>query len=233
MSYNRTLSSLASEAGPAAVDALTRLTDTALPSAAYGDAMLSVGRALGRCFAHNLDLRDKAVYLAVTVEDADYLAAGIAESLQAAGARLSVACFWNVRKKVAGYDYLDVAPIVNEYREPIPDALDHLVVVKSIISGACVVKTNLMHLLEMARPAHIHIMAPVMLKGAESRLSAEFDADVADRFQYWRLATDEAKDEAGNVVPGIGGEIYSRLGFNGQAGKNAHYPKFIRERVSA
>lgn len=231
MTRNRTFSKLAAEAGPAALDALTRLADAALPAAAYGDAMLSVGRALGRCFAHNLDLEGKAVYLAVTVEDADYLAAGIAESLHAAGARLSVACFWNVRKKAAGDSSLDVAPIVNEYREPIPEILDHLVVVKSIISGACVVKTNLMHLLETASPQHIHIMAPVMLTGAENRLSAEFNTEVSERFQYWLLATDSDKDEDGNIVPGIGGEIYGRLGFDGQAGKNAYFPTFIRDRV--
>ena len=231
MTHNRTFSDLASEAGPAALEALTRLAYAALPASAYGDAMLSVGRALGRCFAQDLGLAGKAVYLAITVEDADYLAAGIAESLNAAGARLSVACFWNVRKKAAGYKTLDVAPIVNEYREPIPEALDHLVVVKSIISGACVVKTNLMHLLETASPQHIHIMAPVMLKGAENRLSAEFDTEVADRFRYWLLATDDEKDEDGNVLPGTGGEIYGRLGFDGQAGKNAYYPRFIRERV--
>lgn len=231
MSHNRTYSGLASEAGSDAMDALSRLADVALPASAYGDAMRSIGHALGRCFAQEVGLDGKAVYLAVTVEDADYLAAGIAESFKAAGAHLSVACFWNTRKKAAGYKWLDVAPIISEYREPIPEALDHLVVVKSIISGACVVKTNLMHLLETAEPKHIHIMAPVMLKGAEERLSAEFDARVAERFQYWLLATDDEKDENGNVLPGIGGEIYGRLGFKGQAGKNSHYPQFIRDRV--
>jgi len=230
---NRTLSHLADQAGSAAIDALTQLADQALPAEAYGRAMYTVGQALGRCFAHDAQVADKSVYLAVTVEDADYLAAGIAESLIQAGARTAVACFWNTRKKAGGYKWLDVATIVNEYREPIPDGLEHLIVVKSIISGACVVKTNLMHLLESAKPAHIHIMAPVVLKGAEQRLAAEFEADVVEKFQYWLLATDDTKDEQGNVLPGIGGEIYGRLGFEGQRGKNAYYPTFIKERALA
>lgn len=233
MSHVREYSDLASEAGPGVLADLDRLADLALPADAYGAAMRSVGRTLGGCFARAASVEGKAVYLAVTVEDADYLAAGIAESLDAAGARLSVACFWNTRRKAGGFKWLDVAPIVNEYREPIPDALDHLIVVKSIISGACVVKTNLMHLLDLVNPREIHIMAPVMLRGAEARLSAEFDTGVAERFRYWLLATDEDKDADGNVLPGIGGEIYGRLGFTGQTGKNAYYPEFIKQRFLA
>lgn len=233
MSYNRTLSALAAEAGTSAIDALTQLADETLTPESYGNAMRLVGLALGRCFAQDAKVTGKTVYLAVTVEDADYLASGIAEALHDAGAKTAVACFWNTRKKAGGYRWLDVATIVNEYREPIPEQLEHLIVVKSIISGACVVKTNLMHLLELAKPKQIHIMAPVVLKGAEARLSSEFEPHIADQFQYWLLATDDTKDDSGNVLPGIGGEVYGRLGFDGQRGKNAYFPSFIRERALA
>ncbi|MHC9419185.1 hypothetical protein ACYZX9_11390 [Sphingomonas citri] len=233
MSQSRILSPLAAEAGASAIDALTQLANLELTPEAYGQAMREVGFALGRCFARDNAVAGQSVYLAVTVEDADFLASGIAKALEQAGAKTAVACFWNVRRKAGGYKWLDVATIVDEYREPIPADLTHLIVVKSIISGACVVKTNLMHLLEDADPEQIHIMAPVVLKGAEERLASEFDADLASRFRYWLLATDDTKDEHGNVLPGIGGEIYGRLGFDGQRGKNAHYPAFIKERVLA
>lgn len=229
----RTLSPLADAAGPDAMKALENLADLQLSAHEYGKAMREVGRALGRCFAHLNSVSGQTVYLAVTVEDADFLAAGIADALQQADALTAVACFWNTRKKPAGLKGLDIAPIVNEYREPIPEKLEHLIVVKSIISGACVVKTNLMHLLEDVCPKQIHIMAPVVYKGAEDRLASEFEHEVASKFQYWLLATDDEKDDSGNIVPGIGGEIYSRLGFTGQKGKNAYYPKFIKERILA
>ncbi len=232
MSSSRTLSRLAPAAGADAVNALEKLADRTLPAADYGKAMKLIGHALGHCFAAEAPLDGRSVYLAVTVEDADFLAAGIAEELEKAGATVHVACFWNTRKKASDFKWLDIAPISNEYREPIPAALDHLIVVKSIISGACVVKTNLMHLLEVAHPDRIHIMAPVVLEGAETRLSSEFEASVAERFEYWLLATDSEKDEEGNVLPGIGGEIYSRLGFDGQKGKNAYFPNFIKERAA-
>ncbi|WP_188061997.1 hypothetical protein [Sphingobium sp. KCTC 72723] len=231
MSGNRTLSKLAHAAGEDIVAALARLADTSLPPSEYGDVMTLVGKALGRCFAERSNVAGKTVYLAVTVEDADFLAAGIAQALDEAGAKTGIACFWNTRKKAADLRWLDVATITNEYREPLPAHLDHLLVVKSIISGACVVKTNLMHLLEDAHPDRIHIMAPVILEGAEKRLSSEFEAEIADKFEYWLLATDSEKDDHGNVLPGIGGEIYSRLGFEGQRGKNAHFPKLLKDRV--
>lgn len=233
MSYDRTFSDLASTAELPAIEALAKLADEHLSPEAYGQAMREIGHELGRCFARDTGITGKNVYLAVTVEDADFLASGIERALQEAGARVAVACFWNSRKKPGGVSWLDVATIVNEYREPLPDRLDHLIVVKSIISGSCVVKTNLMHLLETARPEYIDIMAPVVLRGAEDRLASEFDAETVGKFRYWLLATDDTKDESGNVLPGIGGEVYGRLGFQGQQGKNAHFPQFIKERVSA
>ena len=80
MSANRTLSPLAAEAGSSAIEALNQLADTSLSAADYGQAMKTVGRALGRCFARAAQVTGKNVYLAVTVEDADFLAAGIAEA---------------------------------------------------------------------------------------------------------------------------------------------------------
>jgi hypothetical protein len=233
MSSLRKLSPLAESAGPLALEALQRLTDETLSPDQYGQAMLMVGRALGDCFARAANVAGKNIYLAITVEDADFLASGITAALRDAGASVSVACFWNSRRKAGGNKWLDVATITNEYREPIPERLDHLIVVKSIISGACVVKTNLMHVLEVAKPNQIDIMSPVVLEGAEGRLAAEFDKDTAEKFRYWLFATDDSKDKSGNVLPGIGGEVYGRLGFDGQQGKNAHFPSFIRERVEA
>ena len=232
MSATRIRSPLAEQAGDLAIAALDSLADISLDPQRYGDAMRTIGEALGRCFAAGCDVAVRNVYLAITVEDADFLASGITKGLQEAGAHVAVACFWNVRQKVNGISWLDVATIADEYREPIPERLDHLIVVKSIISGACVVKTNLMHLLDDAQSDRIHIMAPVVLAGAEKRLADEFDPEIAERFEYWLLATDAEKDQCGNVLPGIGGEIYSRLGFESQKGKNAYLPQFIKSRFA-
>ena len=230
MTASRSYSNLLADADDRVIAALERLTDESLPPKVYGETMALIGEALGKRFAERCDVACRNVYLAVTVEDADFLAAGIARALESAGATISVACYWNVRQKRGGIKWLDVATIADEYAEPLPERLDHLIVVKSIISGACVVKTNLAHLLDRADPERIHVMAPVVLAGAQERLAAEFEPALATRFEYWLFATDTEKDDSGNVRPGIGGEIYSRLGFGGQQGKNAHLPHFVMAR---
>ncbi len=230
MTSTRSYSKLIAHAGSDTRAVLDSLADATLDPQAYGAAMERIGRELGELFAAQCEVEGRSVYLALTVEDADFLAAGIADALTASGAEVGVACFWNVRQKRAGIPWLDIATIADEYAEPVPDGLDHLIVVKSIISGACVVKTNLAHLLARAEPARIHVMAPVLLEGAEERLAAEFEPEVAERFEYWVFATDSEKDQMGNVLPGIGGEIYSRLGFKGQASKNQVLPRLILAR---
>jgi hypothetical protein len=102
-----------------------------------------------------------------------------------------------------------------------------LIVVKSIISGACVVKTNLASLIDEALPLRVIVAAPVMLKGAEQRLASEFPQSMSSRFEYFAFAIDDEKGSDDNVVPGIGGSVYERLGFGD---KTAYIPEIVKER---
>ena len=117
--------------------------------------------------------------------------------------------------------------------DPLPSKLDHLVVLKSIISGACVVRTNLLRLLGIAQPNTIHIVAPVILAGAEGKLAKLLPPDLVSRFKFLNFAEDLEKSSDGNVIPGIGGEIYERLGLGNEIEKNGVMPKLVEERLSA
>jgi hypothetical protein len=44
------------------------------------------------------------------------------------------------------------------------------------------------------------------------------------------FAEDDERTEDGIVLPGIGGDVYERLGFEGQETKNRFIPKIVRER---
>lgn len=223
----------AQQAGQQAYDLLGALADHDTGPAAYGEAMRGLGRLLGETLARQHPLAGRHVCVAFTVEDADYLARGVIETVQQAGAEVTVACFWNRRDKPFDVDWLDIAPIVQEYLEPPPPVVDHLVVLKSIISGACVVRTNLLRLLDDVRPRRIHVVAPVMLQGAEERLGRFMPSGLAERFEYLAFAIDAEKMEDGTVVPGIGGEIYERLGMQDALAKNAVMPRLLEERLEA
>jgi hypothetical protein len=171
--------------------------------------------------------------LALTVEDADYLGAGVLDALTERGAVVSLACLWNERGNGFDLDWADVAPIVQEYVEPPPSKLDHLVVVKSIISGACVVKTNIEHLFERMSPSQVHVAAPVMLDGAQLRLEEGFRPEIAALFRYWTFEIDNERLSSGEVVPGVGGEVYGRLGLGTKQTKNHFMPSLVKERYQS
>ena len=125
------------------------------------------------------------------------------------------------------HDSFDVAPIVKQYREEVDISNAVIVVVKSIISGACVVKTNLATLIDQVLPQRVIVAAPVMLEGAEGRLAAEFPSSTAGKFEYFTFAIDNERDQNDNVVPGIGGSVYERLGFDD---KTSHVPELVKQR---
>lgn len=231
MTMDGRLTPEARQAGRQAQDLLAALVDSRTDPPAYGDAMAGLGRLLGDALVRRHPLAGRQLCVAFTVEDADYLARGVIEAVQRAGAEVGVACFWNRRDKPFDVDWLDVAPIVQEYVEPLPPVVDHLVVLKSIISGACVVRTNLLRLLDDVRPRHIHVVAPVMLAGAEGRLGRFMPADVVGRFEYLTFAVDTQKSADGTVLPGIGGEIYQRLGMQDALAKNEFMPRLVEERL--
>lgn len=190
----------------------------------YRGAMQRLGEDLGRRVAALLPERGTCM-LVCTVEDADFLARGFLEAVGAE--RVVLHCFWNERRKLGDFE---LAPIVRRYVEPAAGDVSALVVIKSIISGACVVRTNLMEVLERTRPAQIFVVAPVIHADAERKLEQEFSPEIARRFTYVWLARDDVRAPDGSVRPGIGGSVYELLGLGGEEAKNRYYPHLIHER---
>ena len=169
------------------------------------------------------------VHLVCTVEDADFLAKGILSTLQTDFPQINLSCFWNHRQKIGVHDPVSVAPSFRRYLES-TEQVDTLIVVKSIISGSCVVKTNLLDMLSQCNPEQILILAPVMHKDAQRKLEAEFGADVVRKFRFITFAIDDIRENDGTIIPGIGGNVYERLGFGDQAAKNRYTPQIVKER---
>jgi hypothetical protein len=210
------------------------LVDQEASAGAYQQAMTSLGRQLAvEVVAKNPSIKRSTVCVACTVEDADYLARGLLDGLAETGvdsSHLRLVCFWNERvRRFNGddHDSFDVAPIVKQYREEVDISNAVIVVVKSIISGACVVKTNLATLIDQVLPQRVIVAAPVMLEGAEGRLAAEFPSSTSGRFEYFTFAIDTERDQDDNVVPGIGGSVYARLGFED---KTSYVPELVKQR---
>lgn len=194
----------------------------------YRDTMTRIGGVLGTLAAHQLGPVGRCL-LICTNEDADFLARGLLDALTRRGLEdIALACFWNerVRESETG---IDVAPILRSYIEP-TDLVNTFIVVKSIISSACVVRTNITELVYKQKPQRILVVAPVLLEGARQRLKAEFPPDISRRFRYLWLAEDDEAESDGTVLPGIGGSVYARLGIVTEGTKNTYVPELVRER---
>lgn len=186
--------------------------------------MRLLGAHLGERLAARLATPE--LLIVCTVEDADFLAAGVLDALPPAQ-KTHLVCFWNQRQTLAGEK---IAPIIKRYVEPFESArVRQIVVLKSIISSGCVVRTNLLELLETTQPEEIFVAAPVFYSQSRQALESEFPAHVSDRFKYVTLAIDDEIDGA-IIRPGIGGDVYSLLGFEGQEQKNRYTPHLIQER---
>lgn len=197
----------------------------------YRQNMRALGEHLASGILGKLQVTDvQDICVICTVEDADFLARGLIDVLEASefSTKVHLICLWNERVKNAG---VSISPVIKSYQESFNPNKTTFIVVKSIISGACVVKTNLTRAISMAIPERIFIAAPVMLKGAESRLAREFPADVMKKFEFVHFATDTEKSEDGeDVIPGIGGSVYDLLGLGGKANKNKYMPEIVKER---
>jgi hypothetical protein len=204
---------------------LCALADLSTNSSDYAQSLYELGKELGDILFTQITIKNKNVCVACTVEDADYLAKGIIESLNAHSFNVSLACFWNQRHAT-----LSIAPIIRKYREPETNKADILVIVKSVISGACVVKTNLTYLIQDMKPQSIFVVAPVMHSKATEKLACEFPREISAQFKYIYFATDSEIQADKNLFPGIGGSIYQRLGFENQDDKNKFTPHLVKER---
>lgn len=198
----------------------------------YKATMTKVGMALGDAVLSQISNEQCNVYLACTVEDADFLARGMLVRLEEQLKRVAFACFWNQRFSPFEVEDLKVAPILRKYQEHASRSVNYLIVVKSIISGACVVRTNLVHLIQKIEPEKIFIVAPVIYYTAEEKLKSSFEKPIYDKFQFFYFAKDDERTQGGEVIPGIGGDVYYRLGFDGQDAKNKYIPEIVKDRRS-
>jgi len=197
----------------------------------YRALMTRLGEELGTMAGHKLKASDR-IMLVCTNEDADFLAKGVLHGLEQMGCtHITLACFWNARQRT---QLLDVAPIVRQYIEPVhKDSINVFVVIKSIISSACVIRTNISELVYDFEPERVLILAPVVLVGAQQNLEAEFDPEIAARFEYLWFAQDDQKEDDGTVVPGIGGSVYELLGIGTSETKNSFVPQLVESRREA
>lgn len=164
------------------------------------------------------------------MEDADFLARGLIEELEANSfqGRTRMICMWNQRVKGEG---VSIAPILRTYQEEFDKDDPVFIIVKSIISGACVVRTNLTKVISMANPKRVFVVSPVMLRDAEKRLENEFPKEISRKFEFVHYATDSDKSPDGEeVLPGIGGSVYELLGLGDATAKNKYVPEIVRER---
>lgn len=97
---------------------LETLTDKNVEPENYKKTMTNIGVSLGESILATIG-SNSSVYLASTVEDADFLAKGMLKSLDNRVSYLAFACFWNQLFSPSQLEYLKVAPILREYQEPI------------------------------------------------------------------------------------------------------------------
>lgn len=211
-------------ANDAARDQLNRLLVSRDSPQHYQAAMTELGRQLGDLVCEAIPSPAKCL-VASTAEDADFLSTGVMESLGRTHVVMA-AVFWNNHYSIPGGS---IAPVIHQYLQPGFESADYLIVVKSIISSSCVVRTNLLALIEKIRVSKIFIVAPVVYVHAEQSLRAEFPAAVANLFEFVSYATDEVRDEfTGEVRPGIGGQVYQLLGLSDQPARTGFLPQLVK-----
>lgn len=211
---------------------LDKLADKSTGVDDYRDAFNKLGVELGKVLASKIDgISSEEIMLVCASEDADWLAAGVESGIGKGDLKKSV--YWSTRETVYKDENggtLEISPIVKAYEEPIENCR-LLVVVKSIISSSCVVKTQLTRLIGKINPERIVIMAPVMYKDGVPNLKSEFPESVNSKFEFLAFAIDEVRLENGEVVPGIGGMVYPRLGLGDIAAKNSYIPEIVMRRL--
>jgi hypothetical protein len=217
----------ASFADDAARNTLDRLLSSVGSPSEYRSAMTELGLQLGRIVAGKIPCARKCLVVS-TAEDADYLSKGVIESLCRDHEALA-AVFWNNHYSISNGS---IAPVVHRYLQQGFESAEYLIVVKSIISTSCVVKTNLLSLIEKIHVKKIYVVAPVMYITAEESLCSEFPKQISDLFEFVYFAIDAFREETGEVRPGIGGQIYELLGIRDQPARTGFLPQLVRNLMS-
>lgn len=199
----------------------------------YKKTFINLGQYLAERFIneHKNSINDN-ITIAVTAEDADFLAKGFIDEFErVSGKKAYLACFWNdhTKESLTGRN---IAPPINEYLQPGYENSSELVVIKSIISGSCVVRSNILALHDrMLNMSKVHVAAPVMFIDAEKTLKNEFPKEFSNKFDFIWFAKDSIRKEDGEVIPGIGGQIYNRLGLQGKPHELNYMPDFVVSRL--
>lgn len=209
---------------------LDQLSSSATSPDDYRSAFYSLGAILSTAINEAFDLSTSKVTIACSSEDADWLTKGILDNLTTA--HTSLAVFWNLRANPFDQEDISIAPITKSYIEEIANPA-YLIITKSIIYTSCVVRTNLTYLIEHLNPEKIIITSPVMFANAEETLKAEFSPEISDKFNFLYFATDNEVNAEGEVMPGIGGSVYERLGIGNSETKNKYIPDIVKARRAA
>lgn len=211
---------------------LDKLADKSTGVDDYRDALRKLGVELGKILSNEIeDMYPEEIMLVCSSEDADWLASGVESGIGKGDLKKSV--YWNTRETVyegENGEKLEISPIVKAYEEPI-EKCRILVVVKSIISSSCVIKTQLTRLIGKVNPEKIVILAPVVFKDGVPNLMKEFPKSVNSKFEFKTFAVDEDRLDDGEVVPGVGGTVYPRLGLGDITTKNSYIPEMVMSRL--
>lgn len=207
--------------------ALVALADKGTDVKDYREAFRILGLELGKVLAAEYgEMPAEQTMLVCASEDADWLATGVESGFGKGELKKSV--YWSSREVVHTNEdgsKVEIAPIEKAYEEAIVDCR-LLVVVKSIISTSCVVKTQLTRLIGKIDPPSIAIVAPVMYKDGVPNLKNEFPEDINSRFRFFTFAIDDER-VGSEVIPGIGGMVYPRLGLGDMEEKNQYIPEMV------
>lgn len=210
---------------------LEALADKTTGIEEYRKAFRILGEELGRVLASEYKATAaEHTMLVCASEDADWLATGVESGFGKGELKKSV--YWSSREVVhtnADGSKVEISPIEKAYEEPIDDC-QLLVIVKSIISTSCVVKTQLTRLIGKITPRQIAILAPVMYKDGIPNLIREFPEEINRKFHFVTFAIDEERIGS-EVIPGIGGMVYSRLGLVDIETKNHYIPEMVLRKM--
>ncbi len=209
------------------IDSLKKLSPES-SEAVYKSAMTHLGVELGHIVASKVVNTSKFL-LVSTAEDADYLSKGVFDSLVSLNKKPFVSVFWNNHYSILDGKGKSVAPIVHSYLQPGYSECKELVVIKSVISGSCVVRANILALIEKVKFEKVYIVSPVMHKDAAQKLKDEFPESISSLFEFIFFATDSIRDNSGMVIPGIGGQVYSLLGLDDQPAKTGFMPSLVQQ----
>lgn len=227
-SSNRKFSEIADSEARSALDELLS-AGKAHDVPSYQHAMFSLGWLLGNRLLNKPSIAcANKVLIASTAEDADFLANGVINALKQKH-QVRYAIFWNNHYSLENNSD-SVAPVVNSHYQDGYEDSEALVIVKSVISGSCVVKTNLLRLMS-DNPGllnSVHVASPVMHTNAENKLRSEFPISVSKNFEFSYFAIDSNRSESGEVIPGIGGEVYQLLGLMDQPAKIGFIPELVK-----